>query len=59
VTLTGSDFRDEVNRLEQRKLGNTDEQISAIGLGCMGLVGWYGERDDAEAAATVQSGRSE
>lgn len=24
-----------------------------IGLGCMGLVGWYGERDDAEAAATV------
>ena len=53
MTLIGSDFRDEVNRLEQRKLGNTDEQISAIGLGCMGLVGWYGERDDAEAAATV------
>jgi aryl-alcohol dehydrogenase-like predicted oxidoreductase len=35
-------------------LGATGEQLPAIGLGCMGLVGWYGERDDAEAAATVQ-----
>jgi aryl-alcohol dehydrogenase-like predicted oxidoreductase len=34
-------------------VGKTGEQVSAIGLGCMGLVGWYGERDDAEAAATV------
>ena len=34
-------------------LGATGEKVSAIGLGCMGLVGWYGERDDREAAATV------
>jgi aryl-alcohol dehydrogenase-like predicted oxidoreductase len=47
-------FRDEVNQLKQRQLGNTGEQVSTVGLGCMGLVGWYGERDDAEAAATVQ-----
>jgi len=40
--------------MRQRQLGNTGEYVSAIGLGCMGLVGWYGERDDAEAAATVQ-----
>lgn len=40
--------------MRQRQLGNTGEQVSAIGLGCMGLVGWYGERDDAEAAATVK-----
>ncbi len=39
--------------MQQRKLGNTGESISAIGLGCMGMVGWYGERDDAEARATV------
>jgi len=39
--------------MQQRTLGNTGEQVSAIGLGCMGLVGWYGERDDEEAAATV------
>jgi len=27
--------------------------VSALGFGCMGLVGWYGERDDAEAKATL------
>lgn len=54
MAFYGAEFRDGVNRLEQRKLGTTGEQISAIGLGCMGLVGWYGERDDAEAAATVR-----
>lgn len=40
--------------MRQRNLGNSGEQVPAIGLGCMGLVGWYGERDDREAAATVQ-----
>jgi len=40
--------------LQQRRVGKTGERVSAIGLGCMGLVGWYGERDDAEAAATVE-----
>ncbi len=29
------------------------EKVSAIGLGCMGLVGFYGERDDVEARETV------
>ena len=40
--------------MQKRILGNTGEQVSAIGLGCMGLVGWYGRRDDQEAAATVR-----
>lgn len=40
--------------MQQRPLGNTGETVSAIGLGCMGLVGWYGQRDDIEAAATVR-----
>lgn len=39
--------------MELRELGTTGESVSALGLGCMGLVGWYGERDDAEARATV------
>jgi aryl-alcohol dehydrogenase-like predicted oxidoreductase len=39
--------------MEQRQLGRTGETVSAIGLGCMGMVGWYGERDDKEAAATL------
>jgi aryl-alcohol dehydrogenase-like predicted oxidoreductase len=40
--------------MRHRTLGTTGESVSAIGLGCMGLVGWYGERDDREAAATVR-----
>ncbi len=39
--------------MQQRQLGSTGETVSAIGLGCMGLVGWYGERNDREAEATV------
>jgi aryl-alcohol dehydrogenase-like predicted oxidoreductase len=36
-----------------RELGQTGESVSAIGLGCMGMVGWYGTRDDAEARACI------
>ncbi len=39
--------------MEKRLLGRTGEEVSAIGLGCMGMVGWYGERDDNEARATL------
>lgn len=40
--------------MEQRELDNTGITVSALGLGCMGLVGWYGERDDREARATIE-----
>ncbi len=39
--------------MELRSLGKTGEAVSALGLGCMGMVGWYGARDDKEAAATL------
>lgn len=39
--------------MQQRSLGNTGERVSALGFGCMGLVGWYGTRNDAEARATL------
>jgi aryl-alcohol dehydrogenase-like predicted oxidoreductase len=39
--------------MHYRQLGSTGEKISALGLGCMGMVGWYGQRDDAEAKATL------
>jgi aryl-alcohol dehydrogenase-like predicted oxidoreductase len=39
--------------LELRRLGASDAVLSAIGFGCMGLVGWYGTRDDAESTATL------
>ncbi|HEY8507455.1 MAG TPA: aldo/keto reductase [Steroidobacteraceae bacterium] len=34
-------------------MGRTGERLPALGFGCMGLVGWYGTRDDAEARATL------
>ena len=39
--------------MQTRPLGNTGEQLSALGFGCMGLVGWYGTRNDDEARATL------
>ena len=39
--------------MQMRPLGRTGERLSAIGFGCMGLVGWYGTRNDAEARATL------
>jgi aryl-alcohol dehydrogenase-like predicted oxidoreductase len=39
--------------METRLLGSTGEHLSAVGFGCMGLVGWYGSRNDDEARATL------
>jgi aryl-alcohol dehydrogenase-like predicted oxidoreductase len=39
--------------MDSRPLGKTGVHVSALGFGCMGLIGWYGERDDAEARSTL------
>jgi aryl-alcohol dehydrogenase-like predicted oxidoreductase len=37
----------------KRPVGQGPAAVSPIGFGCMGLVGWYGQRDDDEARATL------
>lgn len=39
--------------MRQHRFAATGQSVSVIGLGCMGLVGWYGQRDDREARLTV------
>ena len=38
--------------MEKRKLGSLE--VSALGLGCMGMSAFYGSADEGEATATIQ-----
>src|SRR5437868_12739330 len=37
-----------------RKLGMNGPSVSAIGLGCMGMSGAYGQSDEKESIATIE-----
>ena len=40
--------------MERRRLGARGPEVSAIGLGCMGMSEFYGTTDEGEAIATIQ-----
>jgi aryl-alcohol dehydrogenase-like predicted oxidoreductase len=40
--------------MKYRKLGNTDIELSAVGLGCMSMNHAYGQPDDDESIATLE-----
>ena len=40
--------------MQVRKLGTQGLEVSALGLGCMGMSEFYGPGDDAESVATIQ-----
>jgi aryl-alcohol dehydrogenase-like predicted oxidoreductase len=39
--------------MQTRKLGDEGLEVSALGLGCMGMSGVYGVADETEAIATI------
>src|SRR6202167_348066 len=39
--------------MEKVKLGSQGAIVSRMGLGCMGMSEFYGERNDEESAATI------
>lgn len=40
-------------RMQTRKLGSQGLEVSALGLGCMGMSEFYGRGDEAESIATI------
>src|SRR6202051_1604905 len=46
-------LKDSVMTLNTRKLGSQGLEVSAIGLGCMGMSQLYGPADETESIATL------